>query len=188
MNKNPHQIFDTVEMKFVTSLKRTLGGSLFATATSSSRNDRNNNNGKKATSSSINERASVDSGDDHRPRVSFRDEEELEEIFPAPEYDREAFEAYSCSAERDAIYDELIDYLETEMVKDVHPSAKHTVVHGHLYGGAKEAASREYVRQKCREANKDWGTNSRRSFVRTRKPSGSSSQAGGTRMRHTLNY
>lgn len=88
-----------------------------------------------------------------RPRVSFRDEDDLdlvEEVYPAlsnDEYDREPLERADKGPHTKELYTELAWFCEKEM--QVHSKSKHTVKHAYLHGKGEE--TQKEIRRKLRE-------------------------------------
>ena len=111
---------------------------------------------RSATNRSTKSTLSVSSSP--RPRVSFRDEDDLEEhttvveaIYPAlsnDEYDREPIEADL--EDKGAVYDELIVFCEREMC--VAKKSKDSVKHAYLRPGGQEK-TQEKLRQRVKQLN-----------------------------------
>lgn len=87
-----------------------------------------------------------------RPRVSFRDEDDLDlvEVYPAlsnDEYDRQPVQRADKAANVKELYCEIATFCEREM--EVHRTMKHTVKHAYLHGKGEE--TRKEIRRKLRD-------------------------------------
>lgn len=112
------------------------------------------------------------------PRVEFRDEEDLVVEHAVPgndEVDRTPTDDHTHDPARDEIFDELIDYLETEMT--VHKEAIASTKHGYLYG--KNQGAKLHVQKRVKEANKALGMKADKKVAQRGRGSSTSMRTAG---------